>query len=306
MIHRPFFFPMSAMSHEHHTHQASNNLSVAFFLNLVFTIIEIIGGILTNSIAILSDALHDFGDTASLGLAWYFEKLSGKKANTHHTYGYKRFRLVGGLVTGLVLVAGLTIVLWNAIQRLSNPEPVDAKGMMLLAALGIAVNGAAVLKVKKGASLTEKVVSWHLLEDVLGWVAVLIGAGAMAIWDLPIIDPLLSIGISLFVLWNVARNLKQVIAVFLQTTPESFDLDQFESQVRSLPKVQSLHHTHSWSLDGETHVFSTHLVMDCQSAREEILTAKTKIHTLLADHHFDHITIEIELENEDCLISPEG
>lgn len=290
------------MSHDHHHHHASNNLGVAFFLNLAFTIIEIIGGVLTNSIAILSDALHDFGDTASLGLAWYFEKLSGKEPNTRHTYGYKRFRLLGGLVTGLVLVAGLTVVLWNAVQRLGNPEPVDAKGMMLLAVLGIVVNGAAVLKMKKGSSLTEKVVSWHLLEDVLGWVAVLIGAGIMAIWDLPIIDPILSIGISLFVLWNVAKNLKQVIAVFLQTTPESFDLDQFESRAQEIESVQSLHHTHSWSLDGESHVLSTHLVLASQSTREQILTAKGQVTDLLAEHHFDHVTIEIELEGEDCLI----
>ena len=199
------------MSHSHagHDHGSESNLKVAFFLNLGFTIVEIIGGLLTNSIAILSDALHDAGDTASLGLAWYFERVSERGRTSRLTYGYKRFRLLGGLITGLLLIAGLAFVLWKAVGRLISPEPVNAPGMMVLAVIGILVNGAAVLRVRKGTSLSEKVVSWHLLEDTLGWGAVLIGAGIMAIWDLPIIDPILSIGISLFVLWNVGRNLSK-------------------------------------------------------------------------------------------------
>lgn len=291
------------MAHDHSS-ESSGNLKVAFFLNLGFTVIEIIGGFWTNSIAILTDALHDAGDTASLGLAWYFDKLSDKESNFEHTYGYKRFRLLGGLITGVVLIVGLIFIIWHAVGRLLSPESVNAPGMMILAVIGILVNGAAVLRVKKGSSLTEKVVSWHLLEDTLGWAAVLIGAGIMAIWDLPIIDPILSIGISLFVLWNVGRNLKDVLKVFLQTAPDSFDLKQFKLSISELPKVLSSHHTHGWSLDGESHVLSTHLVMDRQSTRDDILNAKKQVRDLLAEHNFKHLTIEVELENEDCLISP--
>jgi len=287
------------MAHDH-SHDSAGNLKVAFFLNLGFTIVEIIGGIFTNSIAILSDALHDAGDTASLGLAWYFDKLSEKDSNSVHTYGYKRFRLLGGLITGLVLIVGLVFILWNAIGRLMSPEPVNAPGMMALAIIGILVNGAAVLRVKKGSSLTEKVVSWHLLEDTLGWAAVLIGAGIMSVWDLPIIDPILSIGISLFVLWNVAQNLKNVVKVFLQATPDSFNLEDFESSVGQIPKVLSTHHTHGWSLDGESHVLSTHLVMTSNSTRQDITAAKAKVRDLLDRHEFEHLTIEIELDGESC------
>ena len=292
------------MSHDH-SPDSEGNLKVAFFLNFGFTIIEIIGGLWTNSIAILTDALHDAGDTASLGLAWYFDKLSNKERNAEHTYGYKRFRLLGGLITGVVLIVGLGFILWQAVGRLLSPEPVNAPGMMVLAVIGIIVNGAAVLRVKKGSSLTEKVVSWHLLEDTLGWGAVLIGAAVMSIWDLPIIDPILSIGISLFVLWNVGRNLKSVMKVFLQTTPDSFDLEKFNSSNSELPNVLSSHHTHSWSLDGESHVLSTHLVMDCKSTRDEILQAKKQVRDLLDEHEFEHLTIEVELENEDCQINSE-
>jgi len=290
------------MSHSHDHSHAEGNLKVAFFLNLTFTIIEFIGGILTNSIAILSDALHDLGDTGSLGLAWYFEKLSHKKASSQHTYGYRRFRLLGGLITGFVLTVGLCFILFNSFKRLANPEPVNATGMMALAVLGILVNGAAVLRVKKGSSITERIVSWHLLEDVLGWVAVLIGAFVMSLWELPIIDPLLSIGISSFIIWNVFRNLKQVARVFLQTVPENFNLIEFEKKVSEIPNVVSTHHTHVWSLDGEQHVFSTHLVLKKECDQSSAHEAKEQIHTLLGTEKFTHITIEVEHEGKSCLL----
>ena len=290
-------------SHEGHQHGSASNLKVAFFLNLSFTIIEIIGGFWTNSIAILTDAVHDSGDCASLGLAWYFDKLSQRGRTAEHTYGYKRFRLLGGLITGVVLVAGIVFILWKAISRLMSPEAVNAPGMIVLAVIGIVFNGVAVLRVKKGSSLTEQVVSWHLLEDTLGWGAVLIGSGIMAIWDVPIIDPILSIGISLFVLWNVGRNLKKVMKVFLQTTPESFDLQTFERDTRSLPKVRSTHHTHGWSLDGEKHVLSTHLVMADDTTREEMIGTKRLVREMLDEHEFAHVTIDVELEGEECASS---
>lgn len=287
-------------SHSGHDHGSTGNLKVAFLLNFTFTLIEIVGGIWTNSIAILTDALHDAGDSASLGLAWYFERLSQRGRTPQQTYGYRRFRLLGGLITGMVLIAGLTFILWTAFSRLMSPEPVNAPGMIALAVIGILFNGAAVLRVRKGSSLTEQVVSWHLIEDTLGWIAVLIGASVMAVWDLPIIDPILSIGISLFVLWNVARNLKKVMAVFLQTTPDSFDLISFEKSVRGISKVHSCHHSHSWSLDGESHVLTTHLVMAAGVARADIIDAKKRVRELLDDAEFEHVTIDVELEGEDC------
>ena len=288
-------------SHKHHSQGSGSNLKVAFVLNLGFTILEIVGGLWTNSIAILTDALHDAGDTASLGLAWYFEHLSERGRTPKHTFGYKRYRLLGGLITGLVLIAGLGFILWKAIGRLMDPEPVNAPGMIALAVVGIAVNGYAVLRTRKGSSLTEKVVSWHLLEDTLGWGAVLIGAGVMAFWDLPIIDPLLSIGISLFVLWNVGRNLKNVMKVFLQTAPDSFDAEEFEKTVRNFPKVRETHHVHVWSLDGESHVLTAHVVMSGDATREQIVDVKSRVRAMLDKDEFIHVTLDVELEGEECM-----
>lgn len=288
-------------SHGRHSHGSAGNLKTAFLLNLSFTIIEIIGGLWTNSIAILSDAVHDLGDSMSLGLAWYFDRLSKRGVTAKNTYGYRRYSLLGGLITAIVLMIGLAFVLWNAVARLASPEPVNAPGMMLLAIVGVVFNGAAVLRVRKGSSLTEKVVSWHLLEDTLGWIAVLVGAAIMTVWDVPIIDPILSIGIALFVLWNVFRNLRQFFDVFLQRAPQMFDVGRFESALLAVPKVIAVHHTHSWSIDGESHVLTTHLVMEGSTSRDEVLEAKDQVRRILDEKVFEHVTVDVELEGEACM-----
>jgi cobalt-zinc-cadmium efflux system protein len=285
------------MSHDHH-HHSGDNLKVAFFLNLGFTVLEIIGGFWTNSIAILSDAIHDLGDSLSLGLAWYFERLSHKGKTSRHTFGYRRYRLFGGLITSLVLIPGLGFVLWHSIHRLFDPAEIRTKEMIGLAILGILFNGAAVLRVRKGASLTERLVSWHLIEDTLSWGAILVGACVMTIWDVPIIDPILSIAISLVIIWNVGKNLKKVFAVFLQESPEEFDLDAFIEKALEIPGVESIHHIQSWSIDGESHVLSAHVIRSGESADDPSI--KSRIRELLDKKGFEHITLELESPEDNC------
>jgi cobalt-zinc-cadmium efflux system protein len=287
-------------SHDHH-HRGAGGLRAAFLLNLAFTIVEIAGGFWTNSIAILTDALHDGGDCAALGVAWYLQKLSSKKADGGFTYGYGRFSTLGALITSAVLTGGLTVMLWHAIGRLTDPQPVYAPGMIALAILGVLVNGAAVLKTRHGTSLNERMVSWHLLEDVLGWVAVLLGAVAMSIWNVPILDPLLSIGIALFVLWNVCRNLRKVGAVFLQRAPASFDLEKFQQRLQALPKVVSSHHAHTWTIDGEHHVLSLHVVLENNATREDVVEVKRAVRVDLTGRDFEHVTVDVEIEGEECV-----
>jgi cobalt-zinc-cadmium efflux system protein len=294
--------PVSAPPRQ--SEESTGNLRVAFFLNAAFTLIEIAGGLWTNSVAILADALHDGGDSLSLGVAWYFDRVSRRSATPRDTYGARRYSLVGGLVTALVLLVGLAFVLWQGVARLRAPEPVNAPGMMILAVVGIVFNGIAVLRVRRGTSLTESIVGWHLLEDALGWVAVLLGAGAMALWDVPVLDPLLSIGIALWVLWNVVRRLRKVFAVFLQKVPASFDHDRLEQQLAAMPEVRGQHHAHVWSIDGEKHVFTTHLVMRATATRGDIVAAKRRVRELLDAEQFEHVTIDVELEGEDCASVP--
>ncbi|MFC3881171.1 cation diffusion facilitator family transporter [Algoriphagus namhaensis] len=297
------------MGHHHdhgHHHHAEGNIKAAFFLNLAFTIIEIIGGLYTNSLAILSDAVHDLGDSLSLGLSWYFQKLSKKGRTDTFSYGYRRFSLLGALINTIVLIVGSILILTHAIPELFNPSHTDAKGMMYLAILGVIVNGAAVFKVRKGETLNEKVVSLHLLEDVLGWVAVLFGAIVMQFFDVPIIDPLLSVLISLWVLWNVVKNLRKSLLVLLQGIPEDVNIKEIHAKLEAFPEVKEIHDCHIWSMDGAYNVLTIHVKLNQNYSLDSQALLKSKFRKILAHEFINHITMEFEGPDEKCLGEAEG
>ncbi|HCX05079.1 MAG TPA: cation transporter [Clostridiales bacterium] len=291
------------MAHDHdHSghHHETGNIKIAFFLNLAFTIIEIIGGFWTNSMAILSDALHDLGDSLSLGVSWYLQNYSKKGPDYKFSFGYSRFSLLGALINSIVLLGGSVLILSRAIPRIFNPEPVNAKGMIAFAVLGIFINGAAVLRLRKGKSLNEKVVTWHLLEDVLGWVVVLIGSIILNFKDLPIIDPLLSMGITIYILYNVVKNLKKVMNVFLQGVPEDISIEEIEKLVEEKTEALSVHHTHIWTIEGERNMLSTHVKIPDSYNSQDIINLKKNIRKLLKEKNIEHVTIEMEYETEEC------
>ncbi len=287
-------------THHHDHHEDVKNIKTAFFLNLSFTLIEFIGGILTNSMAILSDAVHDLGDSFSLGLAWYFQKLAKKKSNKIYTYGYKRFSLMGAVINSIVLIVGSVLILVHALPRLFSPQQPDTGGMLLLAVFGVIVNGAAVLRLRKGHSINERVVSLHMLEDVLGWVAVLIGAGIMHFTDLPVIDPILSIAIAVFILYNVFRNMKESWRIILQGSPSRIDTDEIMKMIESYPEIQSVHDVHLWSADGEYNVMTVHVVLNEPLPMTALHSLKDSIRRKLEEHDIQHVTIEFETAGEDC------
>ncbi len=275
-------------------------MGVAFFLNLLFTVIELIGGLLTNSVAIMSDAVHDFGDSLSLGLAWYFQKLSKKGKTKAFTYGYKRFSLLGAIINSVVLVVGSIYILSAAIPRLFSPQSTNAKGMFLLAIIGIVINGAAVLRTRKGSSINERVVSLHLLEDVLGWAAVLVGSVIMHFTGLTIIDPLLSIAIACFVLLNVLKSIKEVLPILLQGTPADIDQENIIKKIEFLDKVDRVHDLHIWALDERYNVLTVHVVLAEALSSMQLITTKNEIRALLAQEGVQHSTIEFEFPDETC------
>ena len=287
-------------NHDHSHNHSEGNVKVAFFLNLSFTVIEVIGGLYTNSLAILSDALHDLGDSLSLGLSWYFQKLSKKGRTKKFSYGYKRFSLLGAIINSIVLVAGSIFILTKAIPELFNPGETNVQGMLYLAILGIVVNGAAVLKLRKGESLNEKVVSLHLLEDVLGWVAVLIGSIIMMYTDAPFIDPLLSVLISLFVLYNVYKNLRKSMLVILQGIPEDVSLEDIKEKLKDISEITDVHDNHVWSMDGEYNILTIHLQLDKDYKLSEQAKLKENVRSQLKDESNNHITIEFEGQDENC------
>lgn len=292
---------MANHDHHHtHSHPTPNNIRMAFFLNLGFTILEIVGGFLTNSVAILSDALHDLGDSLSLGLAWYLDNFSRKKRTKKFSYGYRRFSLLGALINAVVLIVGSLFILSEAMPRIISPEHSNAQGMIAFAIIGVLVNGFAAFRMKDDHSMNAQVVAWHLLEDVLGWVAVLIVGITLLFTDIHILDPILSVLITLYVLYNVIGNLRKTLDLFLQASPPDINIDEIEKQFLQIEQVNSVHHTHVWTLDGEHHVLSTHLVIDNAASKTEIMDIKSRSKKIIEPMNIEHITVEIEFEDEDC------
>ncbi len=295
--------------HHHHNHHHSHHhghdsdtsrIGWAFWLNFTFTIIEFIGGLLTNSVAIMADAVHDLGDTLSIGLAWLFGKLGHKDATGHFSYGYKRLSLMGALVNGLVLIIGSFWVLSLSIPRLFNPEMPMTEGMIALALLGIAVNGLAAYKLHGGHTMNEKILNWHLIEDVMGWVAVLIVAIVLQFVDWPHLDPILSVLFTGFILFNVARYVTQTLKLFLQGAPDKSQQQAIKQALVDIDGVTGIHDLHFWSLDGESHVLTAHLVVDSNADMQTLTEVKAEVSTRLAPFHLAHTTIEIELPSEVC------
>ena len=291
--------------HHHHSHQDtqetdSSRIGWAFWLNFCFTIIEFIGGWLTNSVAIMADAVHDLGDSLSIGLAWYLSKLGQKEATDKYSYGFKRLSLLGAMINGLILVVGSAWILSEAVPRLFNPQMPVTEGMMGLAVLGIIVNGFAAYKLHGGHSMNEKVLNWHLIEDTMGWLAVLIVAIVLHFVDWPILDPILSIVFTLFILINVLRYVVQTMKLFLQGSPDEAQKKAISDALLSMKHVEELHHVHFWSLDGEQHVLTVHVVINCSLDNETLRALKKEVSERLAPFNLAHTTVEFELPGEPC------
>lgn len=288
-------------SHDHmHHHAATGNIALAFFINLGFAVVELIGGLWTNSIAILSDAFHDFGDSLSLAVAWRLQKVSERPGDARYSYGYKRFSLLGALFISTVLLVGSVFIIKACVERIVTPQEPNAEGMLGLAVFGVLVNGFAALRLKKGGSISERAVMLHMMEDVLGWLAVLVVSVVMLFVRVPILDPLLSIAISGWVLWNVYRNMRATFRILLQHTPSGIDAGRLESEIVALPEVASIHDLHLWSLDGERNVCTFHAVTVGPLDAEAQIVLKRKIRAVCEQNGIEHATIEIETAGEDC------
>ena len=286
--------------HHHHDTGQSNNLATAFWLNTTFAVIELVGGFLTNSVAIMSDALHDFGDSLALGTAWYFDRKAKGQRDEVYTYGYKRFSLIGALINAVVLTVGSVFILTEATQRLFNPTQPDADGMILLAIVGIIVNGIALIRLKKGTSVNERVISLHFVEDVLGWVAVLVGSVVMKFFDAPIIDPLLSIFIAAFILFNVYRNMREAFQIILQGVPQNVSEEQVKKELAVFSDIESTHDLHLWTLDGTYNILTTHIVLTKAIEVHALEELKFKIKERLKTINIQHATIEFEVQGIRC------
>ena len=285
------------MAHNHihlHGEGTGKNILSAFFINLTFTIISLIGGWLTNSLAIISDSIHDLGCTVSIALAWLFERVAGHKPTSRFTFGYRRFTLLGAFVNAFILLAGSSIVLHESIGRLANPTDIDAEGMLWFALLAILFKGLAAWRTWKGASVNQRMVSLHLLGDCLGWVAVLVGSIIMLFVDVPLLDPILSISISLYILYNVVRNLIVAFRIVLEGVPANVDYEALKTEVAAIASITEIETLRVWSLDNEHHTAEVVLRTSC-ATWTETEALKASVRTLLAHHGIEQCVIEISL-----------
>lgn len=275
--------------------KTDKNMLIAFLLNLSFSIFEFFGGIFTGSVAISSDALHDLGDALSIGLSYILEKISKKKADKKYTYGYIKYSIIGSIITTTILLVGGVLVIYNSVIRIFNPMPINYNGMLIFALIGIIINIVASYYTKDGDSLNQKSVNLHMLEDVLGWIVVLVASIIMKYTNINIIDPILSIIVSLYIVYNAQKNMKEVLNIFLEKTPTNIDIDQVEEEVLKVKGVLGIHHIHVRSIDGYANFATLHVIVKKYNSN-----IKHEVKEELEKLGICHSTIELEEENEKC------
>lgn len=278
--------------------KTEKNILIAFILNLAFSVFEFIGGAIVGSVAIVSDAVHDLGDAMSIGASYFLERKSKKQPDEVYTYGYARYSVIGGIITTLVLLIGSGAVIYNAILRIITPTEINYDGMIIFAIFGVIVNFAAAYFTREGDSINQRAVNLHMLEDVFGWVVVLIGALVMKfipIEGIQIIDPIMSIGVAIFILINSVRNLKEVLELFLEKMPRSIQINEIKEHILHIDGVLGVHHIHIWSMDGQKNYATMHVVSNGDSRK-----IKEAIREELREHGIGHVTLELEGEGEEC------
>ncbi len=282
-------------SHTHHHHDAGKNILTAFFLNLFFVVVEIVGGVFTNSFAILSDAIHDLGDCAAIGCAYILEKVSEKAPDEKYTYGYRRYTLVSAIITSLILVGGSVFVILGSVERLGEPREIHGLGMLIIAVLGVIINGMTVLRTHKGKGANEKAISLHMLEDVLGWVAVLIGSVFIYAFKWYFVDAILSLAIAVFLLVESAKNLKDVFGILLEKTPADFPVDEYKRKLSKIEGAEGIHHLHIWTLDGEKMMATLHVKLTEDADLNTYKDVKTQVEHISREAGIEHLTIQIDV-----------
>ncbi len=275
--------------------KSQKRILIAFILNFIFAVFEFIGGALTGSIAIISDSVHDLGDSVSIGLSYILEKKSKKEPDDKYTYGYLKYSVLGSLIMTIILIVGSIFVIINAIKRLINPVPINYDSMLIFAAVGIAVNLIAAISTHKGESLNQKAVSLHMFEDVLGWGVVLLGAIIMKFTDITYIDPIMSIGVAIFLLVNAFKGFREILDIFFEKAPDGIDIEELTHHLKEIDGVLDVHHFHLRTLDGFNHIATLHIVTESDYA-----TVKKAVKEELAEHGVSHTTVEIETPEEEC------
>ncbi len=276
--------------------KTQRNILIAFLLNFFFSVVELVGGLYTGSVAILSDAIHDMGDAVSIGLSFGLEKKAAQRPDNRYTYGYGRFSVLGAAITNGILLVGSVGVAYQGIHRLFNPQPIHENGMIVMAVFGVVVNFAAAYVTRGGQSMNQKAVNLHMLEDVLGWAVVLVGALVIRLTNWVFIDALMSIGVAVYILLHALSGMKEVLELLLEKVPNGVEVDEIQKHLKHIPQVQDVHHLHLWSLDGQNHCATLHVV----AMPQDYVAVKEAVREELQEHGISHVTVELETPQEQC------
>lgn len=264
---------------------------LAFFLNLSFAIVEFIAGGIFGSSAVLADSVHDFGDAIAIGISAFLESISNRKEDSHYTLGYKRFSLLGALVTAVILMTGSGMVILENMVKFFHPQPVNEEGLLWLGIIAISVNVLASLVIRKGQTKNESILSLHFLEDTLGWLAVILMAIVLRFTDWYILDPLLSLAISFFILSKAIPRFWSTLKIFLDAVPEGVDINQVKNDLEQLDNVASINQLNLWTMDGLEKNAIVHVCLDHVKHME---VCKESIRDLLKESGFQNVTIEVD------------
>ena len=275
--------------------KTTRNMLIAFLLNLGFSVFEFFGGIISGSHAIMSDAFHDFGDALSIGVSLVFEKKSKQKPDEKYTYGYGNYSLIGALFTTLILLSGSVIIIINSASKIINPTEIEYGKMIMFAVIGVIVNTIAAFVTRGRDSANQRAVNLHMLEDVLGWICVLIGAVIMHFTDFYILDPIMSIAVSTFIIFHSMSNLKEIFSVFLGKVPEETDISEIREHLMHIEGICEVHHVHIWEYGSGNILATMHIVSDSNPSQ-----IKKEVREELIEHGISHVTLEIEGKNENC------
>ena len=276
--------------------KSHNNILIAFLLNIIFCIIEFFGGLFTNSISIISDSIHDFGDALSIGVSYILEKISKRKPDNVYTFGYMRYSILGAIITNTILIIGSIFIIINGIKRIINPVIINYDGMLLLSIFGIIVNILAFYFTKDSHSHNEKSVNLHMLEDVFSWIIVLVGSIVIKYTNFYIIDSILSICISIFILISTIKNYKEILDIFLEKIPNNINIEELKKYILKINNVIDIHHIHIWTIDGINNYLTMHVVTDSK----DINKLKKEIKDKLKEKNISHVTLEIEDKIDNC------
>ena len=285
--------------------KSSKNMTIAFLLNFSFAIIEFIFGLLFHSSAVLADAIHDTGDALAIGLSTLFEKISTKKEDREYTLGYKRYSLLGALLTSVILLVGSTLVIVENIPKLFAPERVNYDGMLVLGIVAIVVNTAASRVVSHGHSHNESILSLHFLEDILGWVAVVVVSLILRFTDWYFLDPLLSLIIAGFILSKALPKFWENIQIFLDHVPSDVDLGQLYQEIAALENVRAITQLNVWTTDGLEKFAMLHICLENPNLLAE---TQANLRQKLLAYGIAKVTIQTDeslQEHKECCIGKE-